>query len=178
VRRHVIHTAYRSSGVGQDPEKAETMATGRMLFCQNALIEKLLDLGAYHSSPRPQQGSTRRNTCKNMGDVVNGPIDFLERKLAFARVAWFLGTAKLGSSPLHLSPLRRPPNGSFSIRIAFRCCLPLICFPPFAISILKTPIVAGQLTFAVLCLYLFAAPPDALARRVSQNSCNRHRLKR
>ncbi|KAH8792772.1 hypothetical protein F5882DRAFT_399476 [Hyaloscypha sp. PMI_1271] len=159
------------------------MATGRMLFCQNALIEKLLGLGAYHSSPRPprpQQG-TRRNTCKKMGDVVNGPIDFLERKLAFARVvAWFLGTAKLGSSPLHFSPLRRPPNGSFSISIAFRCCLPLICFPPFAISIsiLKTPIVAGQLTFAVLCLYLFAAPPDALARRVSQNSRNRHRLKR
>lgn len=110
-----------------------------------------------------------------------GPIDFLERKLAFARVvAWFLGTAKLGSSPLHFSPLRRPPNGSFSISIAFRCCLPLICFPPFAISIsiLKTPIDAGQLTFAVLCLYLFAAPPDALARRVSQNSRNRHRLKR
>jgi hypothetical protein len=92
VRPHVIiHTAYRSPGVRQDPEKLRRWQRAGCFLPE--CTDRILGLGSVSqlSKASALQGSNRRNTCKKMGDVVNGPIDFLERKLAFIVLHGSLG---------------------------------------------------------------------------------------
>jgi hypothetical protein len=124
VRPHVIiHTAYRSPGVRQDPEKLRRWQRAGCFLPE--CTDRILGLGGVSQLSKASAGKQPQKHMQKDGGCGEWANRFLGEKTCVCRAAWFLGTAKLGSSLLHFSPLRRP-DGSFSIRITFRCCLPLI----------------------------------------------------